>query len=82
MNGNGPISNGDCPVDAIMAVTSQNHVCVRTVKIGKYLVFLRKVKSANLITSHTSVHKKWTGTINFKLASFRQPKRQLSHGWY
>ena len=41
VNGNGPISNGDCPVGAVMAVTSESHVCVRTVKIGKHLIFLR-----------------------------------------
>ena len=33
-DGNGPVSNGDCPLDAVLAVTSVNHVCVRNGTIG------------------------------------------------
>ena len=33
-DGNGPVSNGDCPLEAILAVTSVNHVCLRNEAIG------------------------------------------------
>ena len=35
-DGNGPVSNGDCPLEAILAVTSENHVCVRNKTIGEH----------------------------------------------
>ena len=38
-NGNGPVSNGDCPFEAIIAVTSKNHMCVRNVTVGEHQTY-------------------------------------------